>query len=78
MLLGCLEEEEEESARERCLWRGCCWGGEEGGSGATGSELKRTDLAMGGGWDVALRSNLGRDGGDGDLARGVFTPEEEE
>ena len=38
----------------------------EGGSGATGSELKRTDLVVtGGGCDVALRSNLGRDEGGG-------------
>ena len=56
-------EEEEEPARSRCfLLRG---GGVEGGSGATGSELKRTDLVTGGGCDVALRSSLGRDEGGG-------------
>ena len=50
-------------ARSRRFLRG--WG-VEGGSGATGSELKRTDLVTGGGCDVALRSNLGRDEGGGD------------
>ena len=57
-------EEPERSRRVRI-----CAG--ELGPGDTGSELKWTDLVVGGGCDDALRWSLGR---DGDWARGVFTP----